>query len=165
MHTYFDPQNNTKKSSHLLRDCKQFLELQKYWTAMHGNAAANAYQQPMHQSMQQQHHQMQQAPQQQQQHHLPQPPPQQQNLQIQHHAPEAFPPPHGHVSMINKAYPSKREMKKFTRELNLAEACMATEYVDWSEQPIYFSRDDHPASVPHPGHAALVVEAQIGGFN
>src|SRR3954447_24703052 len=42
---------------------------------------------------------------------------------------------------------------------------MATEYVDWSEQPIYFSRDDHPPSVPRPGHAALVVEAQIGGFN
>src|SRR3954453_22756004 len=132
---------------------------------MHGNAAANAYQQPMHQPMQQQHHQMQQPPQQQQQHHLPQPPPQQQNLQIQHHAPEAFPPPRGHVLMINKAYPSKREMKKFTREVNLAKACMATEYVDWSEQPIYFSRDDQPLSVPRPGHATLVVEAQIGGFN
>src|SRR3954449_5749814 len=56
-------------------------------------------------------------------------------------------------------------MKKFTREVNLAEACMATEYVDWSEQPIHFSRDDHPPPVPRPGHAALVVEAQIGGFN
>src|SRR3954462_4831748 len=125
----------------------------------------NAYPQPMHQPMQQHHHQMQQPPQQQQQHHLPQPPPQQQNLQIEHHASEAFPPLRGHVPMINKAYPSKRDMKKFTREVNLAEACMVTEYVDWSEQPIYFSRDDHPPSVPRPGHAALVVEAQIGGFN
>src|SRR4051812_44871202 len=67
--------------------------------------------------------------------------------------------------MINKAYPSKREMKKFTREVNLAEACMDTEYVDWSEQPIYFSQDDHPPSFPRPGYAALVVDAQIGGFN
>src|SRR3954464_7216262 len=108
---------------------------------------------------------MQQPPQQQQQHHLPQPPPQQQNLQIHHHAPEAFRPPRGHVPMINKAYPSKREMKKFTREVNLAEACMATEYVDWSEQPIHFCRDDLSPSVPRPGHAALVVEAQIVGFN
>src|SRR3954468_18697338 len=132
MHTYFDPQDNTKKSSHLLWDCKQFLELQKYWTAMHGNAAANAYQPPMHQPLQQKHHQMQQPPQQQQQHHLPQqpqPPPQQQNLQIQHRAPEAFPPPRGHVPMINKAYPSKSEMNKFMREVNLAKACMATEYM------------------------------------
>src|SRR4051812_31160082 len=108
---------------------------------------------------------MPQPPQQQQQHHLPPPPQQQQNLQIQHRSPEAFPPPRGHVPMINKAYPSKREIKKFTIEVNLAEACMVTEYVDWSEQPIYFSRDDHPPSVPRPGHTALVVEAQIDGFN
>src|SRR3954471_15031450 len=67
--------------------------------------------------------------------------------------------------MSHKVYPSKREMKKFTREVNLAETCMATEYVDWSEQPIHFSRDDHPPSVHQPGHATLVVEAQIGGFN
>src|SRR3954470_5740498 len=166
MRTYFDPQDNTKKSSHLLQDCKQFLELQKYWTEMHGNAAANAYQQPMHQPMQQQHHQMSPPPQQQQPYHLPPPQQQQQqNLQIQNRAPEAFPPPCGNVPMINKANPSKREMKKFTREVNLAEACMATEYVDWSEQPIHFNQDDHPPSVPQPGHAALVVEAQIGGFN
>ena len=67
--------------------------------------------------------------------------------------------------MIQKAHFSKREMKKFTREVNLAEASMATEYVNWSEQTIYFSRVDHPPSVPRPGHAALVLEAQIGGFN
>ena len=67
--------------------------------------------------------------------------------------------------MIQKAHVSKRELKKFTREVNLAEACMTTEYVDWSEQTIYFSRADHPSSVPRPGHAALVLEAQIGGYN
>ena len=69
--------------------------------------------------------------------------------------------------MIQKSGLSKREMKKFTREVNLAEAAMGItpEYVDWSEQSITFSRADHPPSVPRPGHAALVVEAQIGGFN
>ena len=67
--------------------------------------------------------------------------------------------------MIQKTCSSKRELKKFTREVNLAEAAMTTEYVDWSEQSITFSRADHPPSVPRPGHAALVVEAQIGGFN
>src|SRR3954454_11093107 len=61
----------------------------------------------------------------------------------------------------------KREMKKFTREVNLAEATMAItlEYLNCSEQNITFSRADHPPSVPRPGHAALVVETQIGEFN
>jgi len=92
---------------------------------------------------------------------------QQQHLQIQQNggAPEAFPTPRGQVPMIQKAHFSKREMKKFTREVNLAEASMTTEYINWSEQTIYFSRADHPPSVPRPGHAALVLEAQIGGFN
>jgi hypothetical protein len=39
------------------------------------------------------------------------------------------------------------------------------EYIGWSEQSILFSRADHPMSIPRPGHAALVLEAQIGGFN
>ncbi|KAK1669586.1 hypothetical protein QYE76_057745 [Lolium multiflorum] len=61
---------------------------------------------------------------------------------------------------------SRREMKKLTREINLAESIMANipEYVEWSSQNITFSRADHPMTIPKPGHAALVVEAQIGGF-
>jgi hypothetical protein len=39
------------------------------------------------------------------------------------------------------------------------------EYIDWSSQSILFSRADHPMTIPKPGHAALVVEAQIGGYN
>jgi hypothetical protein len=58
-------------------------------------------------------------------------------------------------------------MKKLTQEINLAESTMANipEYVDWSSQSILFSRADHPMTIPKPGHAALVVEAQIGGFS
>ena len=69
--------------------------------------------------------------------------------------------------MIQKTGLSRRDMKKLTREVNLAEATMAItpEYLNWSEQNITFSRTDHPPSVPPPGHAALVVEAQIGEFN
>jgi hypothetical protein len=68
--------------------------------------------------------------------------------------------------MIHRTGVSKREMKKLTREINLAESIMANipEYVDWSSQNITFSRADHPMTIPKPGHAALVVEAQIGGF-
>jgi hypothetical protein len=69
--------------------------------------------------------------------------------------------------MIHKTDVSKRELKKFTREINLAETAMANvpDYIDWSKQSILFSRADHPMAVPRPGHAAIVLEAQIGGFN
>nr|XP_051221384.1 uncharacterized protein LOC127339589 [Lolium perenne] len=39
------------------------------------------------------------------------------------------------------------------------------EYIDWSNQSITFGKEDHPKAVPRPGHAALVLEAQIGGYN
>jgi hypothetical protein len=69
--------------------------------------------------------------------------------------------------MIHKTSVSRREMKKLTQEINLAESTMANipEYVDWSSQSIMFSREHHPMTIPKPGHAALVVEAQIGGFS
>ena len=71
----------------------------------------------------------------------------------------APPAPEAEVNMTQKGGLTKREMKKFTREVNLAEATMAItpEYINWSEQSITFSRADHPPSVPRPGHAALVV--------
>jgi hypothetical protein len=69
--------------------------------------------------------------------------------------------------MIHKAVISKRESKKFTREIKFAEVAMAStpEYIDWSDQSILFSRANHSTAVARPGHAALVLEAQIGGFN
>ena len=69
--------------------------------------------------------------------------------------------------MIQKGGLTRREMKKLTREVNLAEATMAItpEYLNWYEQNITFRRADHPPLVPRPGHAGLVVEAQIGEFN
>jgi hypothetical protein len=65
------------------------------------------------------------------------------------------------MSMIYKTGISKRELKKFMREVNLVEVTMANipEYIDWSEQSILFSRADHLTSVPRRGHAAVVIEA------
>jgi hypothetical protein len=40
-----------------------------------------------------------------------------------------------------------------------------TEYLHWSEQPIEFSREDHPITVPRPGNAPLVLKAQIGTYD
>jgi hypothetical protein len=39
------------------------------------------------------------------------------------------------------------------------------EYLKGYEQPITFSKEDHPQKVPRPGHSALVVHAQIDGYN
>ena len=33
-----------------------------------------------------------------------------------------------------------------------------------SEQPIVWSREDHPPRVDNPGHLALVVVPQVGGY-
>ncbi|XP_010229825.1 uncharacterized protein LOC104582165 [Brachypodium distachyon] len=40
----------------------------------------------------------------------------------------------------------------------------STEYLDWFEVEITFSREDHPPCIPQPGNAALVLDTQIGGY-
>ena len=37
-------------------------------------------------------------------------------------------------------------------------------YLRWSEQPIVWSREDHSPRVDNPGHLALVVAPQVGGY-
>ncbi|KAK1629247.1 hypothetical protein QYE76_003562 [Lolium multiflorum] len=98
LHSYVDSKDGKTKSSHLLRDCRQFLDMHKL--------IQQSGQQPLPPP--------------------PPPPPQHQVQQAQPHQPnEAFGP---------------------------------------TRQNITFSRADHPMTIPKPGHAALVVEAQIGGF-
>jgi hypothetical protein len=69
--------------------------------------------------------------------------------------------------MIHKTSVSKMESRKFSHEIKWAEVAMAVvpNYIDWSDQNILFRRADHPIAVPRPGHAVLVLEAQIGGYN
>jgi hypothetical protein len=68
--------------------------------------------------------------------------------------------------MIQKGRVTNRKQKLISRQVNLAVTTppATPEYLDWSEQDVSFSRGDHPPQVPRPGHAALVLEAQIGGF-
>ena len=115
MHTFIDPKGNVRRSSHLLRDCRTFVDMQKYYAALH--AQSNPMMQGAPAAT---------AP------NLPPPPPQpQQQLQVQQRGPpEAFPPPRGQMNKIQKTCSSKRELKKFTWEVNLTEAAMTTEYVD-----------------------------------
>ena len=68
--------------------------------------------------------------------------------------------------MIQKGRTSNRLQKLITRQVNLAVTAppAAPEYLNWSEASITFDRSDHPPQVPRPGHSALVLDAQIGGY-
>ena len=68
--------------------------------------------------------------------------------------------------MIQKGRLSNRMQKMITRQVNLATSTppAAPEYLNWSETSITFDRTDHPPQVPCPGHSALVLDAQIGGY-
>jgi hypothetical protein len=79
---------------------------------------------------------------------------------------EAFPPPCGFVPLIQRGRPTNRIQRKHGTEVFHAEHAPPTslEYLNWSEHPIGFDRSDHPWKIPRPGHHALVLVAQIGGF-
>jgi hypothetical protein len=68
-------------------------------------------------------------------------------------------------AMIQPVLKSKKEQKSISRQVNLAisSPLATTEYLRWFDQPIRFSRADHPRKVPRPGHTPMVLKAQIGG--
>jgi hypothetical protein len=70
-------------------------------------------------------------------------------------------------AMIQPVPKSKKEQKIISRQVNLAISSppATTEYLKWSDQPVRFSRADHPRKVPRPGHASMVLKAQIGGYD
>jgi hypothetical protein len=70
-------------------------------------------------------------------------------------------------AMIQPVPKSKKEQKSISRQVNLAISSppATTEYLKWSDQPVRFSRVDHPRKVPRPGHALMVLKAQIGGYD
>jgi hypothetical protein len=74
---------------------------------------------------------------------------------------ETYPLTREHVNMIHKTSFSKREAKKFSRDIKLEEVAMpdVPEFIDWSDQSIMFGKTDHPTAVPRPGQVTLVLEA------
>jgi hypothetical protein len=70
-------------------------------------------------------------------------------------------------AMIQPVPKSKKEQKNISRQVNLAISSprATTEYLQWSNQPVRFSRADHPRKVPRPGHSPMVLKAQIGGYD
>jgi hypothetical protein len=71
------------------------------------------------------------------------------------------------MHIILRMTKSNKEEKSITRQVNLAVPSppATTEYLHWSEQPIEFSRDDPPITVPRSGNAPLVLKAQIGTYD
>jgi hypothetical protein len=69
--------------------------------------------------------------------------------------------------MIQPVPKSKKERKSISRQVNLAISSLpaTTKYLRWSDQPVRYSRADHPRKVPRPGHAPMVLKAQIGGYD
>ena len=57
----------------------------------------------------------------------------------------------------------KRDQKLRKRAVNTV-APAAPQWLNWSEQPITWSRADHPPRVDNPGSLALVVAPQVGGY-
>jgi hypothetical protein len=87
IHAYIDTKDNVKKSTHLLRDYRQLLDLQKIYESFNPGAKVQAY--PMIQGAQPPN---------------PPPAPRHQVQQVQPRTPnEAFPPPppQGQMSMIH----------------------------------------------------------------
>jgi hypothetical protein len=70
-------------------------------------------------------------------------------------------------AMIQPVPKSNKERKSISRQVNLAITLppATTEYLRWSDQPVKFSRADHPRKVPRPGHSPMVLKAQIGGYD
>jgi hypothetical protein len=60
-------------------------------------------------------------------------------------------------AMIQPVPKSKKERKSISRQVNLAISSppATTKYLQWSDQPVRFSRADLPRKVPRPGHSPI----------
>ena len=70
------------------------------------------------------------------------------------------------MGMIQKGRQLNRSHKLISRQVSMAMVSprAVPEYLNWSERSMMFSRADHPPRMPRPGHSALVLEAQVGGY-
>jgi hypothetical protein len=81
---------------------------------------------------------------------------------------QSYPKSRVYISAMIQPIPkSKKEQKNISRQINLAisSSPATTEYLWWSDQIVRFSREDHPRKVPRPGHAPMVLKAQIRGYD
>jgi hypothetical protein len=160
MHYYIDSEGR-RQSNHLLKDCRTWRALQKATSATQVEAVNRGFVNGPRSEV-----------------HLPPPPPpppafpnsnQQNVLQITgpSNTNGGYTQSKGALQMIQKARPTNRAQKLITRQVNMAVLAPppTVEYLNWSDQPIGFDRVDHPPQVPRPGHSALVIPAQIAGYD
>src|ERR1041385_1284197 len=71
------------------------------------------------------------------------------------------------VLMIQEGRVPQAQRDAHTLQARAAESINIVEVYQLhdTETSITFSQDDHPPAVPRPGHAPLVLDAQIGGYN
>src|ERR1043165_5577788 len=74
---------------------------------------------------------------------------------------------HGRVCRIQEGRPSKAKQDAHTLQTRAVEGLKTAETYQLygAETNITFSQSDHPPAIPRPGHALLVLDAQIGGYN
>ena len=61
---------------------------------------------------------------------------------------------------------TKREKKVITRAVavNAVAQVDVPQFLNWSEQPITWSRQDHSPRIEYPGRVALVVKPKVGDY-
>ena len=76
-------------------------------------------------------------------------------------------PLQGQVLMIQERRVPQTQRDAYTLQAKAAESINIVEVYQLhdTETSITFSQDDHPPAVPRPGHAPLVLDAQIGGYD
>ena len=156
MHYYIDSEGR-RQSNHLLKDCRTWRYLQRATNATQTEAVNRGFVNGPRSEV-----------------HLPPPPALTSGVQpsvLQITGPsnqnDRYTPSKGALQMIQKARPTNRAQKLITRQVNMAVLAPppTVEYLNWSDQPIGFDRTDHSPQVPRPGHSALVIPAQIAGYD
>src|ERR1043165_3493033 len=76
-------------------------------------------------------------------------------------------PQRGQVLMIQEGRVPQAQRDAYTLQARVAENMNPIEVYQLhdAETSITFSRDDHPPALPRPGHAPLVLDAQIRGYD
>ena len=67
--------------------------------------------------------------------------------------------------MIQEGFSSKKEEDANTLRAYDASTIVEPYHICDFDFSITFTQNDHPAAVPRPGHAPLVLKAQIGGYD
>jgi hypothetical protein len=115
MHSYIDPKDGVEKASHLLRYCRQFIDIQQFCDELRAESEARS--RSAEESALAYNYPQQYTP--------------GEDIYI---PTEVYPASRGQVNMIHKTSSSKREAKKFSREIKIAVVAMAEvpDYIDWS---------------------------------